>query len=70
MHLQVTLKAASFLICPLMMMSSRKNQYCEVSYQCSYKINVCILVASILYICHTSDIIVWVEVNEIGMWLG
>jgi hypothetical protein len=64
-RLQVTLKAGSFVISKVFG-SSRKTQYCELIT----KIYVNMFVASIIDISHASDIMVWVEVTQIWMWLG
>jgi hypothetical protein len=65
--LQVTLKAGSFMICSEVLRSSRKTQY----YELVTKIDVNMLVAaSIIEISHAPEIMVWVEVTQILMWLG
>jgi len=59
-------QAGSFMICSKVIMRSRNTQYSELVT----KIDVIMLMASIIEICHASEIMVWVEVSQIWMWLG
>jgi len=64
--LQVTLKAGGVMICTKVIMRSRNTQYCELVTE----IDVNMFVASIIEISYASEIMVWVEVSQIWMWLG